>query len=182
MPINRWMQVGLLLALAVIVAACGSSPKNKARDWASLFPAEIGGFEQQEDRLELTLENPSPNGHVTLIYENDDEVLAYLRVDVYATDTAADVEWSQRLTQWELSGVRFQDDRFDGVRVDFATLEGGFLAFAQSRDAIFSLQLIPPVDEEAEATEGASPPLLALPEEDITAFLETLGQAINSQE
>lgn len=172
---SKWLLIGSFLV--VLLTACGASPKNKAKDWANLFPVEIGNFEQQEDKLELTLENPSPNGHVTLIYENDDEILAYLRIDVYATETAAEVEWSQRFTQWELNGVRFQDDRFDGVRVDFATLSGGFLAFAHAKDTIFSLQIIPPANEDSETGE-----LLPIPEEDINAFLETLGQAIKSQE
>lgn len=153
------------LLLMMLLVACGANPKSKAADWANRFPAEIGDFEtDRDDRLELTLENPSPIGHVILPYENGDEVKAYLTIEVYATETAADVEFSSQMRTWELQGVRFERERIDGEPMDIAQTQGGYLAFFQWDETILTLAVIPPVLETGEL----------LPQEDIDLFLETM--------
>jgi hypothetical protein len=149
-PQGFWRLPLIGLSLAIILAACGSSPKGKAAELADRFPVEFGDWELNENRLELTAENQSNNGHVTLHYENGDDVRVDISIDVYATSTAANVEMGERVRNWELMGVRF--DRLRPAGYDVAMLPGGYLAYLQDAETIFTLSIIPLLPE-AEASE-----------------------------
>jgi hypothetical protein len=160
------------LVLSVLVlAACGASPKSKADSWARAFPQEIGGFEQGENRLALTLESPAANGHVTLTYLNRDDVAIYVTIDSYGNEDTASVRLGERLRDWNLQGVRFERERVSGKPIETATTAGGYLAYFQDKETLITLAVIPPIDEGAE---GEAPVFLPLPSEDIALFLETL--------
>lgn len=164
------------LALLFFVAACGPSPKSKASDWAGRFPAEIGPFELDDDRLELTLENPAPQGHVTLEYEGPDDLRLYISIDVFATEQTAEVELARWMRDWELGGVRFEDERVSGEELHIATPPGGYLVYYPVKETVLSLQVLPaPVESEdgAEANTGA-PLFTPLPMEDLELVLETM--------
>jgi len=165
-----------MLVLMLLLAACMSSPKQKAADWASRFPAEIAGFERNERQLlELTAENQSNYGHITMIYEGDDDYLAYITVDVFATSTAANVELGTRMRDWTLRGVRFSRERIAGEAFDVAMPPGGYLAFFQVRESIITLAITPPLENEEEDEDVADGTLLPLPPaEEIEIFLETI--------
>ncbi len=166
-----------LLALLIFLAACGPSPKATARDWAERFPLEIGSYEQDDDWLELTPENQTNTGHITLTYEGDDDQLIYISIDTFATETAAEVRLSERLREWELLGARFERERISGEPIDVARTPGGYLGIYHNARSLISLRYVPalPEDEENETEENApETPAFELPADDITAFLETL--------
>lgn len=159
----------LLIFLVGMLAACRPDPKSKARDWANRFPEEIGNWEADDDRLELTPENASSFGHVTLTYEGEDDALAYISVDVYATETAANVALAEKVRNWQLQGVRFETERPGGERVDIATFPGGTLAYMQSKDTVITLMILPPDPAETE-----------IPAEDVEALLNTMVDVVKN--
>lgn len=160
------------LILMILLAACGESPKAIADDWADRFPEEIGVWEQDGDRLELTAENQGSSGHITLSYaydgEADIEALAYLSIDVFATETAANVELGKWMRSHELDGYRFVRERLRGTPVDVTTTAGGYIAYFQSDETVITLQVAPAYEDEDAQT------FYSLPTEDIEAFLETI--------
>ncbi|MBZ0306519.1 MAG: hypothetical protein K8I82_10675 [Anaerolineae bacterium] len=158
-----------LIFLLVMLAACRPDPKSKASDWANRFPEEIGNWEADDDRLELTPENASSFGHVTLTYEGEDDALAFISVDVYATETAANVALNEKVRNWQLQGIRFETERPGGERVDIATFPGGTLAYMQSKDTVVTLTILPPDPAESEISE-----------EEIEVLLETLVEVVKN--
>ncbi len=168
----------MMLALALVLAACGPGPKAVARDWAERFPVAIGSYEQDDDWLELTPENQTNTGHITLTYEGDGDHLIYISIDSYASATAAEVALSHRLREWELQGVRFERERIRGEPIDVARTPGGYLAIYQGADSLVSLRFVPELpdagDEDNEDDETSTADAFTLPEADIEAFLETI--------
>ncbi|KAB2905900.1 MAG: hypothetical protein F9K27_03975 [Anaerolineae bacterium] len=158
-----------LIFLLIMLAGCRPDPKSKANDWARRFPEEIGTWEADNDRLELTPENASSFGHVTLTYEGDDDIFAYLSVDVYATETAANVALGEKVRGWQLQGARFETDRRGGERVDIATFPGGTLAYMQSRDTVITLTIIPP-----------DPAEVAIPQDEIEILIDTMVEVVRN--
>lgn len=161
-----------LLIGVVGLAACGASPKGKANEWANRFPPEIGNWELDDGRLELTAENQSNFGHVTLTYEGEEEAVAFVSIDVFATETAAEVEFARRVRDWELLGVRFEREK--SART--ATTAGGYLGLFQEDDVILTLSVIPPLVEPEETS--AEPSFAPLPTDDIALLLETIEKVI----
>lgn len=161
-------RIGLFLLLVLLlVAACRPNPKTKAADWAKRFPEEIGDWEADEDKLELTAENISNVGHVTITYEGEDDAMAYVSIDVYATETAADVAMSEKLRNWQLQGIRFQEYEIEneesiakGEEISTAAFPGGKLAYRQEENAIVTLTVIPA--EPAEISDETIAPLLEI--------------------
>lgn len=156
----------LLILLPIALVACRPDPKSEAADLAKKFPEEIGDWEADEDLLELTAENISNIGHVTIIYEGDDDAFAYISIEVYATETAADVAIAEKLRNWQLQGARFaefeleyeDDNPLDGEEIERAVFPGGVLAYRQSENAVVTLTVIPA--EPSEIAEDALFPLL----------------------
>lgn len=161
--------VWILLLLPMVIVACDSGPKAKARDWADRFPDEIASWEL-DDEIELTAENQAGFGHITRTYEGADDTIAYLSIDVYATSTAADVALAQLIRQWELNGARFESQRFGVDRLDFADTPGGRFTYTQVDETILTLTVIP----EAPGTE--------LNEDEIEVFWETIVEVIRNNE
>lgn len=161
----------LALCLGVILVGCAASPKNKAADWAKRFPLEIGAWETEaEDRVELLPENQSNYGQVTLPYVGADDVTANLQITVFGTENAADVALMEAMRQWELNGARFERERIRTASFDMATLPGGRVIYHQVDDTVLMLSVVAP------------DPTTALPEEDITLFLETILAVVDNRD
>jgi|GEM_PF-7124805 len=163
----------VLCLLTGILAACGASPKSQAADWADRFPEAIGVWEYTEDRLELTAENQSSYGHLTLLYEYDGEAdteaITHITIDVLATESAADVEIADRMRTWELNGARFERERIGGTPIDVATVTGGYLAYFQDDETIITLSVIPAIADEDTGELAPLPPA-----EELEILLETV--------
>lgn len=146
--------VALILVLAFVLTACGDDPKSVAREWADRFPSEIGDWEKDDSRIELTSENQSNFGSVTVVYEGNGglrNLSAHVTVLIYATTSAAAVTLNDRLLDWQLRGARFDTERvnlrFEGTpcnaRFEIATLNGGSLVFYQIDETLVMLRIIP---------------------------------------
>lgn len=156
----------ICILLLVLLPACRPDPKSQAAEWAKRFPEEAGDWEADDDVLELTPENISNVGHVTLTYEGDEDSFAYISVDVYATETAAEVALAEKLRNWQLQGARFEEFEFEAERgtplfnetIDIAAFPGGRLAYRQEKNTLFTLSVIPA--EPSEVPDEAFIPLL----------------------
>ncbi|MCB9436608.1 MAG: hypothetical protein H6673_06365 [Anaerolineales bacterium] len=160
---RRWMWILVLMTL--VLAACGTSPKNRARQWAERFPEEVGSWElDTRNRTELSLENQSNYGYLTLIYEGQDDLRgtnAYLTIVSYATESAATVALEDEMLDWQVQGVRFETERLGRDRFDIAVMTGGQLIIYHADETVLKLRIVP---EEAgsEISSEAITPLLEL--------------------
>ena len=161
-----------MTAVLLLLAACSAGPRGIAADWADRFPQQVEEWELAGTRLELTAENQSNNGHVTLTYENDDETQVHISIDVYATPTAAQVVLGERMRGWQLQGARFERIRPAGY--DAVMLPGGYLAYLLERETIFTLAVIPP---QADSDSGA----VVAPEETIEDFQKLISAVISNR-
>ncbi len=99
-----------LLALALAVSACGTSPKNRARDLVRYLPEEIGEWELDE-RTELLTSTITSRGHITLTYEGPDDALAFIVIEAHPSVDAADVAALDRERALLLDGLVLEADR-----------------------------------------------------------------------
>ncbi len=99
-----------LAALALLVSACGGSPKARARDMVTYLPEDIGEWELAE-RTELLSSTITSMGHITLSYEGPDGALAYIVVEAHPSDDAADVAMVTRERGLRLDGLTLEADR-----------------------------------------------------------------------
>lgn len=131
----------------MLLTACGTSPKNRARQWAERFPQEVGSWKlNTRSRTELSLENQSNYGYLTLIYEGQGSLRgtnAYVTIVSYATKSAADVALEDLMLDWQLYGTRFETERIGRERFEVGTLLGGQLIIYQSNETLLKLRIIP---------------------------------------
>lgn len=99
-----------MLALALLVTACGGSPKARARDMVNYLPEDIGEWALNE-RTELLTSTITSQGHITLSYEGPDDAIAYIVVEAHPSDDAADVAMVTRERELQLDGLALEDDR-----------------------------------------------------------------------
>jgi hypothetical protein len=99
-----------MLALALLVSACGGSPKARARDMVTYLPEEIGEWELA-DRTELLTSTITSMGHITLSYEGPDDAIAYIVVEAHPSEDAADVAMVSRERELQLDGLTLEADR-----------------------------------------------------------------------
>lgn len=161
----RW---GILLALAILLAACGSA-RNEANDWSQRFPTEFGEWELDEDILRLSAADASNYGHVILNYENDDDALVEVTILSYATENIANLELETRMKDWRIRGASFDRIR-GGLTFDAVTLPNAQIYVLQEEKTIITLTFLPaPSEDEAEAVALFS-------EEAIEPWLELIGE------
>lgn len=104
--------VSILLLAALVLAACGTSPKERTKEFLKYMPAEIGEWEQDDgETVQLLSSTVSSMGHVTLVYEGPDDALAYIVIEVHPGDDAAEVAAMSRERELRLQGLVFDADR-----------------------------------------------------------------------
>lgn len=155
------------LVLVFLLTSCGASSKSRAKQWADRFPSVINSasmeWELDDDRTELTAENQSNYGYITLTYEGDDDINAYVTIIVYANENAADVALEDRLLDYQVQGARFERERVQGTPFDVTSYVGGYLAVFQADETVVMLRII------------AEDPATPLPsEDDIEVLLEII--------
>jgi hypothetical protein len=168
MRLKLYLLLPVLVLASSLLSACTSGPKEQAREWADRFPDEIGQWELDDDRTELSVENQSNYGYVTIAYSGDNDIndfTAYITINVFATESAARVSLEQQVLDWQVMGVEFDRLRIRGYvseRVDSAVLPGGQIAFYQLDEVLVTLRVV--ADESG----------LEMPEDDIEQLLITI--------
>ena len=163
----------LILGVGGVLAACGPSPKATSSALADRFPKTVGVWELDE-RIELSLENASSYGHITLIYEGSDERQAYITLDTYATENAADVQMVDFMREWALDGVRLERQQIGRERVPAGLTQGGMVAYIQDDNIIVGISLVFGLEDETSDIETI------LQEETTVELLETIIAIINN--
>ncbi len=138
---------GLLMVLVLLVAACGGSPKAKAREFAERLPEQIGEFRQEDNRVELTAEAIGSTGHVTVLYTQRNVAEVYIVIDTFGTKSAADVALARRQRDLRLMGYEFDINRRGSPTAQIADLSQGRIAIFQRDDMLIEIQYIKLGDE-----------------------------------
>ncbi|NLX09389.1 MAG: hypothetical protein GXY36_07010 [Chloroflexi bacterium] len=162
------LSVLLLVGVLLGLAACGPSPREEASDFVRYLPDEIGEWELDDGATtELLSSTITSMGHVILQYEGPDDALAYIVVEVYPSEDAAEVAMVDRERLLRLSGLTLEADRAGQPTAQVAQTETARLAVIQEGKFV--------VEVDALAAEGEDP----VSEE---AFAELLSIARNAFE
>ncbi len=108
-----WIGLVMLAALLILAAAaCSSSPKSRADDLIGYMPAETEtNLWERDDTAKLLGSTVTSKGHAIMTYEGPDDALAYIVVEVFPTDDAAEVAVVDRERLWLLQGMELDSDR-----------------------------------------------------------------------
>lgn len=102
----------LLVALILIVTACGPSPKARTKEFAGYLPVETGEWELDDgETVELVSSTITSEGHMTLQYEGPDDAWAYIVIEVHPSDDSAEVAATARVRELRLMGLEIEDNR-----------------------------------------------------------------------
>ncbi len=104
--------VGIALALAV--SACGT-PKDRAEKFLKYLPQRTETWKlDARHSVKLLTSTVTSKGHAIQIYEGPHDLLAYVVVEVYPTEDAADVAAAEIERAWRLQGLTPEKDRAQG--------------------------------------------------------------------
>ncbi len=169
----------LLLLVALLLSGCGAGPKEQAKKWAERFPEEIESTNMDWDlenrRTELTAESQASYGYITLTYEGDDDINAFVTIVVYANENAADVALDDEMLDYRLQGARFEEHRIrleqykgNDRNHDFnlAAFSGSLLAIYQVEETLFTVRFI------------AEDPTTPIPLEDVDSLLAVIAEIV----
>ena len=148
----------LLLALGVILSACGSSPKAKADELAKYLPEEIASPDDPEmvywerddgETVKLLNSTISNKGHITMLYEGPDDALGYIVLEAQPSEDAAEVALATRIRELQLQGLTLDRDRQPGqATADVAQTDLVRYALFQEGNYVVEVNTI--VEEDAE--------------------------------
>ncbi len=99
-----------ILAMVLLLTACGGSPKARSRDMVNYLPEDIGEW-KLADRTELLTSTITSMGHITLSYEGPNDAIAYIVVEAHPSDDAANVAMVTRERELQLDGLTLEADR-----------------------------------------------------------------------
>lgn len=151
-----------LLALTLTVSACGTGPKDRARDLVQYLPEEIGAWELDE-RTELLTSTITSRGHITLAYEGPDDALAFIVIEAHPSVDAADVAALERERTLLLDGLAFEADRApQQATAQIAQTERARIALFHEDDITVEVNTL--------AAEGEDP----ISDDDFTALLDAV--------
>lgn len=144
---RRTLFLLLLISISIGASACGS-PKSRAKDFSERMPDEIGAFSLDEDAtIELSAESVGSTGHVTLTYEARDLAEVYVVIDVYGTESAANVAVNRHQRDLRLLGAAFETDRQPRFKeypaAQISNLPNGRIAIFQNDQVVVEVQYIP---------------------------------------
>lgn len=110
--VTLYLFVLLIVVLSAVLSGCGASPKARADEFVKYVPEEIGGWERDDkDTVKLLSSTVASKGHITMIYEGEDDALAYFVVEVHPSEDAAEVAITSRERELLLRGLVFDQDR-----------------------------------------------------------------------
>lgn len=102
----------LLIVVVLTAAACGPSPRDRAKEFTEYLPAEYGEWEQLDDEtVELLTSTVTSMGHVIMQYEGPNDALAYIVIEAHPSNDAADVAATNRLRELQLQGLVLDRNR-----------------------------------------------------------------------
>lgn len=108
--------LGLALLIAVLLAACGGSPKARADELAKLLPAETASWERNDRQTARLLGSTVMGmGQVIMTYEGADDALAYIVIAAHPSLDAAEVAATNRERELRLDGLELERDRAPGL-------------------------------------------------------------------
>ena len=138
-----------VLVIALLLAACGPSPKARANKYAERMPDVVGEFRKEDFRVELTAEAIGSTGHVSLLYTQPAVGDLYVVIDTYGTESAANVAVARRERDFRLQGYTFDTDRQGRALVArIAELPQGRIAIFQNDEVVIELEYIREADAE----------------------------------
>jgi hypothetical protein len=158
-------RVGLLLVvLILLVTACGPSPKARTDDFAHYLPVEIGDWKLDDgETVELVSSTITSKGHMTLVYEGPDDALAYIVIDVYPSDDAAEVASTARIRELRLLGMEFDADRVpQQATAQMTQTERNRIALLDEDSIVVEIDVIAAADAEEPVSEDAFSELLTI--------------------
>jgi len=154
----------LILALAVVLAACGPSPKARADEFLKYLPEETENWERDDgETVQLLSSTVSSKGHSILQYEGPEDALAYIVVEAYPTEDAADVAVVDRERLLMLQGLVFDSNRApQQATAQVAQTDGIWYALFQEKTVVVEINVLEAPDAEEPLSEEAWDELLAM--------------------
>ena len=152
--------VGAILALAV--SACGT-PKDRAEKFLRYLPERTESWKlDARHSVKLLTSTVTSQGHAIQIYEGPHDLLAYVVVQVFPTDDAAEVAAADIERQWRLQGLLPEKNREQGfVTAKVAQTELVRYALFVDGDVVVEVDAIAP-DAETPVSEEAFAELLTM--------------------
>ncbi len=152
--------VGVVLALAL--SACGS-PKDRAEKFLKYLPEKTDSWKlDARHSVRLLTSTVSSKGHAIQIYEGKGDRLAYVVVEVFPTEDAAEVAAADREREWRLQGLSVEKDRAQGqVTAKVAQSELVRYALFIDGDVVVEVNAIAP-DAETPISDEAFAELLTM--------------------
>ncbi len=151
-------------ALAVVLAACGPSPKARADDFLKYLPQETESWERDEgETVQLLSSTVSSKGHIILQYEGPEDALAYVIVEAYPTEDAAQVAITDRERLLLLDGLELEADRApQQATARVARSERVWYALFQERTVVVEINVLQAADADEPVSEDALDELLTM--------------------
>jgi hypothetical protein len=104
--------LALIVLVAVGLAACGASPKDRADEFAGFLPAEYGQWERDDGAtVKLLTSTVTSLGHIAMTYEGPDDAQAFLVIEAHPSEDAAEVALARRVRALLLDGLTLDRDR-----------------------------------------------------------------------
>ena len=154
-------RLSLLLLAVVLLAACGANPQSRTKEFAGYLPVEIGEWERNDDQtVELRSSTIASQGHVTYQYAGPDDALAYIVIEVFPSDDAAEVAAVSRERELLLTGVELEANRKPQM-LTAQVGQSGRARYALLQDGPIVVEIdILAADEENPVSDEAFEPLL----------------------
>jgi hypothetical protein len=164
----------LLLAVLLLLVACGPSPKSRASEFVKYLPEERGSWERNDDEtVELLNSTVTSKGHVTLQYAGPDDALAFIVVEAHPTQDAADVAVATREREFLLMGLELEANRApQQVTAQIGQTERVRYALLEDDAVVIEIDAIADADAEEPVSDEAFDELLAMVRDAYTRLLE----------
>jgi hypothetical protein len=103
---------GLVVAMFLVLAACGPSPKARADEFIKYLPATIGDWSRNDKQtVKLLSSTVSSEGHVIMFYSGPGDATAYIDIKTHPSLDAAQVTIADRERELTLRGLELSKDR-----------------------------------------------------------------------
>lgn len=141
----------VLLILAAALSACGTSPKDRADEFAKLLPEEFGQWKRDDgETVRLVSSTVTSMGHVAYTYEGPDDALAFVVIEAHPGADSAEVARASRIRELLLQELTLDRDRAPQQATAEVTQTG------RVRIALFQEETVV-VEIDALAAEGEAP-------------------------
>ena len=154
----------LILVLAVVLAACGPSPKARSDEFLKFLPEETDSWERDDDATaQLLSSTVASKGHIILQYEGPEDALAYIVIEAYPTEDAANVAITDRERILLLQGLEFEADRApQQATAQVAQTDRAWYALFQENTVVVEINVLPALDADEPLSEEELAELLVM--------------------